>query len=423
MTRCGDAGIDERHVSTARQEANHVDPVEALGVQPDDVFLRTVPETRDRREVRPVLPAVAHRDLDRRSLLNRRLTDGFDEAVELGAEVAGVDAERIEVDGDRSIRRNDVEDAWPASVANRCGDRDRAGVDPRVDTGFEPEHNCIQTSYIISAMTIWTVDSARQAGQAPTEVPLAGLARVFQPAGMRQDPAEEGRADFANARIVLPDDPTRDDIGAASAVSARLGFNMTGMMLPPVSRASELSASDQRPLIVIGANQPRVPASVKARVETLKPGQGLAVWADGAVIVAGSTPAGTRAAAEAFAGRSPYLWDLPGRDTSASFDRVAADLAGLLRSAGIEIKQVSFDEIVFERNRDDAISATVSAAVGSGSAGKARRAIEALKDRHQRGQEIDRLNYSGVVDLVIRLNDGKSVETVTLTRVNVPARR
>lgn len=277
----------------------------------------------------------------------------------------------------------------------------------------------LPASYIISVMR----ERSGQQAQVPTEVPLAGLARVFSQAGMRQDRADESRGDFANARIVLPDDPARDDIGAASAVSARLGFNMTGMMLPPVSRSSELTASDKRPLILIGANQSRVPAPVKARVEALKPGQGLAAWADGAVVIAGPTPAGTRAAAEAFAGRSPYLWDLPGRDTSASVDRVAGDLAGLLRSSAIEVKQISFDEMVFERNRDDAMSATITAGVAGGSAVKARRAIEALKDRHERGQNLDRLNYSGVVDLVIRLSDGKSIETVTLTRVDMPARR
>lgn len=262
-----------------------------------------------------------------------------------------------------------------------------------------------------------------QQAQAPTGPPLGGLARVFPQTGMRQDRTDEGRGDFANARLVLPDEPTRDDIGAASAVSARLGFNMTGMMLPPVSRSSELAASDKRPLILVGANQSRVPAAVGARIDTLKPSQGLAAWADGAVVIAGPTPAGTRAAAEAFAGRSPYVWDLPERDTSATFDRVAGDLAGLLRSAAIEITQISFDEMVFERNRDEAISATITADVANGSTVRARRAIETLKDRHQRGQEIDRLNYSGVVDLVVRLTDGKSIEIVTLTRVDVPVRR
>lgn len=78
MTWCGDAGIDERHVGSARQEANHIDPVEALRVKPNDVFLRTGPKARDRREVRPVLTAVAHRDLDRGSRLNRRFTKGVD---------------------------------------------------------------------------------------------------------------------------------------------------------------------------------------------------------------------------------------------------------------------------------------------------------------------------------------------------------
>lgn len=239
--------------------------------------------------------------------------------------------------------------------------------------------------------------------QTPTPVPLAGLANAFL-------------TGFANARIVLPDEPARDEIGAASAVSARLGLNMTGMMLPPVARSSELNAADTRPLILIGPSS-RVPASIAARLKTLKDTQGLAAWAEGAVVIAGPNPLGTRVAAEAFAGRSPYLWDGPGQDTDTTFDRVAASLSALLRAAGIEIRGVSFDDMVFERGRDEAISATVTASVPKGAVASGRRAVESLKQRHLRGEALTTLSYSGVGELAIRVTDGQSTETVTVPRV------
>lgn len=235
--------------------------------------------------------------------------------------------------------------------------------------------------------------------QTPT---LAGLANALP-------------GSFDNARIVVPDEPAKDEIGAASAVSARLGYNLTGMMLPPVAKASQVDlAPDKRPLILIGLNQPRMPAALRTRIGALPPAQGLAAAANGMVVIAGPTPLGTRIAAEAFAGRTPYLWDLPGKSTSATFADVAADVTSAL--GGLEPRSTSFDEIVFERGREDASSATITVTLMKGTVPKARLALEALRDRHAQGQDTDTLEYSGVNDLVIRLTDGGATETLTLTR-------
>ncbi len=233
--------------------------------------------------------------------------------------------------------------------------------------------------------------------QTPAQIPLTGLANTLP-------------GSFDTARIFVPDEPAKDDIGAASAVSARLGATLTGMLLPPVAKSSQVDlAPDKRPLILIGLNQPRMPAALQKRVGALKDNQGLVAWADGAIVIAGPTPLGTRIAAEAFAGRAPYLWDLPGKDTNTAFDRVAGDVSAVLKTAGLEVRSLSFDEIVFEKGRDKALSALITAAIAKGTIQKARAAAkQGLAGR-------DTLHYSGVEVLVIRLADGTATETISIS--------
>lgn len=251
--------------------------------------------------------------------------------------------------------------------------------------------------------------------------PTLGLAQVFEPGTILQDRNGDGHVDFVAARIVLPDSPTSDEVAAASAVAARLGFETAGLTLPLVVGASELPAMERSTLVVVGASNPRLPPYVASRIALLQPGQGAVVWSNGTLGIAGADSAGTRAAAEAFAARSPYLWDIIGRETGDTFDRIGRDLVGFLAAADVAVRQISFDELVFDKGRPEAVSATITATVTGGTA-KAREVLGELKTRHLWGLDTDRLNYSSVAEISLVLVDGQARETVVIPRTGAPAR-
>ena len=257
---------------------------------------------------------------------------------------------------------------------------------------------------------------------APDELAPAGLARLFEPGQALQDRNGDERVDFVAARIALPDAPAPEEVAAASAVAARLGFETSGLSFPLVVPASASEPGDDAPLIVVGGNNALVPEPFRLRLASLKPGQGLVGSSGSTIVIAGNQPEGTRAAAEAFASRSPYLWEVIGRENGETYERVTFELARFLGEGGVEVSSVSVDELVFEKDRNEVVSVTLTAALASGGAVRARELLTNLEVRHREGQQTDRLSYSGAASVTYRLEDTTSVEVVTLERVGIPQR-
>ncbi|MEZ5317130.1 MAG: hypothetical protein R2752_06980 [Vicinamibacterales bacterium] len=268
----------------------------------------------------------------------------------------------------------------------------------------------------------------------PPAVPRAsvqptGLAVVFERGSVLQDRNGDDQIDFVAGQVVLPEDPAPQDVAAAAAVGARLGLETSGLTLPLVVRASEIPAAPAGGTagttvtrIVVGAANPLLPPAIAARAAALEPGQGLAAFAGGLVAIAGRDAAGTQAAGEAFASRSPYLWNVIGREEGDTFDRIAADAAGVLQDGGIAVTALSFDELVYEAEVPEMVRATVTATVPAGRATRARDRLTAIADGHRRGRETDRLNYASVREVVYRVADGRDTFDVSMPRVGLTSR-
>lgn len=253
-------------------------------------------------------------------------------------------------------------------------------------------------------------------------VPAGGLGRLFEPGAILQDRNGDGHTDFIDVRIVVPDAPAPDEVAAAAALAARLGFESSAMSLPLVFRAGELAAGDRSPRILIGATNPLAPPALAARIRDLGADRGLVAAIDGAIVVAGAAPAGTRAAAEAFASRSPYFWEATGREAGDTFARVTADVGAALRTAGAPARELAIDEIVYEANSAEAVSVVVSGAVARGSAARARASLDALAAQHARGRGTDTLTYASIRRLEVRVRDGETSGSAVFERVGLPAR-
>ena len=152
------------------------------------------------------------------------------------------------------------------------------------------------------------------------------LAKFFDVGPVFQDKNGDGVVDFVDARIVLGERPSASDVAAGANVAARLAFETSAMNLPMPTTGAGTS-------IIIGASgMKKAGASIDLPSGA---NEGLITTMDvggkPAVVIAGASDAGTRAAADAFA-RMPKLWDPNG----ASVVAVAADMQKFLSDHGVD---------------------------------------------------------------------------------------
>lgn len=257
----------------------------------------------------------------------------------------------------------------------------------------------------------WSVQAATSA---------AGLADAFQPGWFLLDQNDDQQVDALSVRVILPQRPTAEEVAAATAVAARLGFETAGLSLPLVFTSDQVPSSDAVPTIFIGAGNELLPAPLKQRISTLEPGQGLVAVSGDSLAIVGGDPLGTQLAAEAFASRSPYLWSVIGRENGDTFERITGQLMAELSRANLRPASVRFGEILYESERPEAVRVGISVALESGSPERAREALQELAERHRHGQDTDILSYSSIAELEIQFLHGTAVSQVTLPRVGLP---
>jgi hypothetical protein len=282
--------------------------------------------------------------------------------------------------------------------------------------------------------------------QSGAEAPPAqrpGLEALFAPGGLFRDGNGDGVVDGVDAAVVVGRDPDADTVAAAANVAARFGFETSALDLP-LAR----TPAGGKTLVLVGRAAVRE-AGLSLRdigVEGLPSGQGVvtvtAVGGRQAVVVAGVDGAGTRAAAEAFAGRLPLVWEPKG----VTVDSVAGDVRRVLETAGTKPSAVHASAIVAAAGADSLEHMVVDVALASrAEALAARRALIALRPSSGRrgatpasaigrtprragadtqGMGASALSYSGVRNLRIRLSaPGARPTQVDLPRLEPPRPR
>ena len=208
----------------------------------------------------------------------------------------------------------------------------------------------------------------------------SGLEAVFSPGLILQDRNGDEVIDFVDAAIVVGESPTVSDIAAAADVAARLGYETMAMDIPLAS----LEESSGPAILVGSAALTR--AGVAATVVGLA---GLATGEDiielltaGGrewLVIAGADEAGTRAAAQAFAGRLPYLWEPNGT----TLDEVVGEVREFLTDQGAEAGSMRIPTVRVKEGSNSLESLVVEARLGSADqAEQVQSALEALaRDR------------------------------------------
>ena len=195
----------------------------------------------------------------------------------------------------------------------------------------------------------------------------SGLEAVFSPGLILQDRNGDEVIDFVDAAIVVGESPTVSDIAAAADVAARLGYETMAMDIPLAS----LEESSGPAILVGSAALTR--AGVAATVvglAGLATGEGIIelLTAGGRewLVIAGADEAGTRAAAQAFAGRLPYLWEPNGT----TLDEVVGEVREFLTDQGAEAGSMRIPTVRVKEGSNSLESLVVEARLGSARLGR-----------------------------------------------------
>src|SRR5581483_11594125 len=203
------------------------------------------------------------------------------------------------------------------------------------------------------------VGVAARSGQSARPAAAAwDLGQVFQKGALFQDRNGDGVIDFVAARLVVGTNADASDVAAAADVAARLGFETAAMNLP-------LTAEKGAVPIAIGAAGIARSGIAAGAVPTPAAGEGIVSVVDAsgqpAIAIIGSDSAATRAAAEAFAGRLPHLWEPQGPTVADVADAVRARLS----SGGVEAASISVPQIAVKAAADALTRVVVAASLSN----------------------------------------------------------
>src|SRR5262249_4783849 len=144
------------------------------------------------------------------------------------------------------LRRAGIRSPWPADRGQRRADIGKRTLcypapipEPRLS------HSGLLLSMRRTLLVLAMCAAVFRAGASPAPSAAAGaevtLRSVFGlVGGAVRDSNGDGLADLVAARIIVPAEPTIEDVEAATNLAGRLGFETTALTLPVVVKASEV---------------------------------------------------------------------------------------------------------------------------------------------------------------------------------------
>jgi len=181
------------------------------------------------------------------------------------------------------------------------------------------------------------------AAMPPIEEKETFLENPFQLGMFLQDSNGDSIADLVCGHIIVSENPTAADNAAAANLAARIGYETSAMTLPIVVQGTvqaDASCKGYTPNIWIGANalSSTNATAVSSITSSLALGQGAVVVVDGGIAIVGPDPLGLLNAANAYAARAPFLWNVPGDKVLSLAKNVNTTLAKAGSKATVELR-------------------------------------------------------------------------------------
>jgi hypothetical protein len=202
----------------------------------------------------------------------------------------------------------------------------------------------MQLKYFVSAATLASCVLAAAGhglGQIQSSAAQPGhseslLENAFKLGTILRDTNGDSIADEVCAHIIVPDSSDEAENAAAANIAARLGYETSGVTLPIVttpSGSAKTSCSPQATSIWIGRRA--LPASENGQIQgvasELQMGEGGVLAVNGGLAIVSADPVGLLAAANTYAARAPYQWEVPG----AKLDAIAKTINDRLQAGKI----------------------------------------------------------------------------------------
>ncbi|MFC1493169.1 M14 family metallopeptidase [candidate division KSB1 bacterium] len=149
---------------------------------------------------------------------------------------------------------------------------------------------------------------------------LQCLSAVFDKGYILQDRNEDNVIDFVEVKIVIPEESSESELISAANISARLGFETSGVNMDMTGYDNEDTDGYDTPVIIIGKRNKAVSDLIETNLTQLTPGQGEIYllrpdpfFRKGGVWIRGRDETGLLEAVDYFSGRYPEIWSMNGK--------------------------------------------------------------------------------------------------------------
>jgi hypothetical protein len=284
---------------------------------------------------------------------------------------------------------------------------------------------------VVALTAVLTASPSQRSARVARAPSLDSLASIFSGAALAvTDTNADGLPDAIAARVIVPAQPTADDVEAAANIAARLGYETTALSLPIVFRDDEVADAPSIAVpILVGRTNTFVKALVDAGtldLKALRAGQGAIrvvrspLGGPAGLAVVGGDDAGTLAAGVELAARVPRLWSMTGV-TLASIEQ---QVLQFLKRSGVTARSAVVDGLVVDAERRGIAAIEVRAAVTGGDLSKAAAALTNLDAAHRRGQEEHTLNFAeaAVTRVLLGAEGGTAPASVSVRRSGLNGR-
>ncbi len=275
---------------------------------------------------------------------------------------------------------------------------------------------------------------------------ITSLSQLFVLGKGLQDRDLDDLADSFDLSIIIPDISTPEEIALAADIAARANLESLAVDFSLVLKESQVkNTAALRNAILIGnrlhvirqqglGEQDPLPSLTKHQgvVQIFSNGQ-----RSGITLLAGSQQALLKTG-RAFFLRWPYLWDILGRDSGATYFKVEKDIKDFFNKAGIDGIQFAITRALYEFpdfqtpheslkrlkfNNGEIKELTISVSFSNtDDLENALNAVEQLIRQHHKGKNTYMLTYPGCANIILELQSQDKSSNITIRRVGTPKR-
>lgn len=278
------------------------------------------------------------------------------------------------------------------------------------------------------------------------EAQISSLSQIFLLGKGIKDLDGDMLGDRVSIQIIIPSSPSVYELAAAAEIAARANLESLAQDFSLVKKESEIQKIQNfENLILIGNNLKLIKELKKygkINPAPLTSYQGLvSVFSHnnkkGVALVANSQEALLQTGRSFFL-RWPYLWEIWGRETGATYFSLEKDLSQFLEDEGIDSKSIAIKAALYEFPPQNSMHESLKRLkfnageiknlfveidfANKKSSQKAFKAFQSLKLQHHKGERTNILTYPGCAQITVELREKNVKSQIILSRLGYPKR-